>query len=108
VGEGEHRLTFPACFIVGDALASPHWVRVAQPGETNEKGEHKWWAHLEFQPQAIIHSTGALAMPDEPIGMFGDTVTVLEQAPADPSVTELPRASLDEIHTPPTPGSSVD
>ena len=68
----------------------------------------RWWAHLEFQPQAVIHSTGAWAMLDEPIGMFGDTVTVLEQAPADPSVTELPEACLDEIHTPPTPGSSVD
>ena len=115
VGEGNQRLTFPACYLVGDALRAPaqHWVRFASAEEEAQTG--RWYAPAGFQPAALLYENGVVAAPLWPIGLEGCKVSVLAQdltlseekpcADVNQDLTlseEKPCADVDEIKTPPT------
>ena len=63
VGEGDQRLTFPACYLVGDALRAPaeHWVRFASAEEEAQTG--RWYAPAGFQPAALVYENGVVDAP---------------------------------------------
>ena len=94
-------MTFPACYVVGDALLSPHWLRRkrAEDCEPFIAGQYK---PLEFQPLAMMHGNGIIAAQDDYMGMYGVEMTVLAQAPK-VTYEEIPPGGLSEVSTPPTP-----
>ena len=101
VGEGKDRLTFPARFLVGYALNQHvQWIRFATDDELQQN--EQYWRPLEFQPRCIIHKHGSVANNGEPIGMFGEEVQVLEQAPV-LKFYDKPLIDVMEVPTPPTP-----
>ena len=79
LGDGTDRLTFPPQWKVADVLNNMYWIRFATEEEKNAGGA--WWRAAAVQPWAVLHEGGILAMPGEPIGLFGDSVTVLAQCP---------------------------
>ena len=101
VGQGDQRLTFPACYLVGDALRAhaEHWVRFASAEEAAQTG--RWYAPAGFQPAALVYENGVVAAPTWPIGLEGCKVSVLAQDLT--RSEEKPCADVDEIKTPPTP-----
>ena len=106
VGEGDERLTFPSHFQVGEALASPHWIRFAEPSD----GTSKWYVILDPDraPKAIVYKDGTSAFEGQPIGMKGEWVTALVQPPTQPPITNGICLDLSDVKTPPTPGSASD
>ena len=66
VGEHEQRLTFPARYLVGDALAASNWIRFASDEEQAQTD--KWWAFAGIRPACILYANGVVAAPDMPIG----------------------------------------
>ena len=113
LGESEeNRLTFPQHWTSQQALNSGEWVRFATEVEKVGEAEEckKWWRPLGWTPKSILHSgRGGIAAPDEPMGMYGATVTVLPQAPVHNRVETTreasPSVNLNEIPTPNTPRS---
>ena len=103
VGEGDKRLTFPAYYLVGDALRSPaaHWLRFASAEEEAQTG--RWYAPAGFRPAAVVYENGVIAEPIWPVGLEGCTVSVLAQDPRPTLSEEKPCADVDGIKTPPTP-----
>ena len=77
VGEGDDLLTFPMNYLVESALVSPHWVRFATEAERSDDST-RWWRPLEFQPTAVIFASGAIAAPEDAIGLEGLSVTVVQ------------------------------
>ena len=57
-----------------------------------------------FIPQAIVHSTGQTASPEDAMGMFGSTVMVLPYKSMHEKryVDIRPNVDLSQIHTPPS------
>jgi hypothetical protein len=102
VGEKGTRneFTFPACLDIRSILSSPHWIRKATPDELVESAV--WWRYLNFQPMSIIYANGDPAWDNDPIGMHGDTVTVVAQA-VQRTFVIIDCADLTEVCTPPTP-----
>ena len=102
VGEGNQKLTFPAWYLVRDALASPHWITMDVPAGFATPYE------ITFQPRSIIFVNAKIAEPDDPIGLFGPVVTVWEQATESIFEDKEPNVDLEAISTPPSPGSEWD
>ena len=78
VGEGENRLTFPAGYVIKQALEAPIWIRFATTEEIAQTPAgflEQWWQELEFRPQAFCHCDGTPALENQPIGLRGDTIT---------------------------------
>ena len=101
VGEGAARGTIPAKITVAVVLGMMHWIRFKRPWEAS--GDGQWWDRLGWQPLSVVHSNGALAWPDDPIGLHGSTVTVLQHVARETTATtDAPQACLDEVCTPPT------
>ncbi len=107
MGEGTHRHTFWSGFLVKDALDSPHWVRKCNPGDVGPRiaGE---WRTLEFQPKAILHSNHTVALPEDPMGMYGDVVQVIAQEAAVMETTTATVPDVSDIPTPTTPSMSEE
>ena len=95
----EGDLTMPSSFRVHDVL-NKAWIRGASKEEKDQDG--KWYRLLEFQPGAVIHSNGAVAGPYDTLGLLGDHITVLQQAPV-VTFEAAPCADVDDVATPPTP-----
>jgi len=108
LGEKEQRLTFPMSYEVGAALWSKVWVRFAKEAEQALDG--KWYKELEIKPKTLLHSNGAIANPEDFIGLMGTTVQVLAQERAtDPnSGTSIPLMDLTGILTPASQSSRSD
>ena len=104
LGEGEERLTFPSHWTSQMMLNSGDWVRFATEAEMSDgsKDCEKWWRPLGRTVRTIVHSgAGGIVLPDDPVGMYGTTVTVLEQEPMDIPATKVPTPpNLDDIPTP--------
>ena len=107
VGEGVNRLTFPAGYVIKEAMDAPIWIRFATEKEIEEEtpaGFHgPWWREIDFKPRAFVHCDGTPAFENQPIGLRGDTITVLAQAIEPVPVEELPCIDVSGIETPPTP-----
>ena len=107
VGEGVNRLTFPAGFVIKEAMDAPVWIRFATQQEIEQEtpaGFHgRWWREIDFIPRAFCYCDGTLAFENQPIGLRGDTITALAQAPEPVLVKELPCIDVSGIDTPPTP-----
>ena len=107
VGEGVHRLTFPAGYVIKDAMNAPTWIRFATDKETAEEtavagSDAKWWRLIEnFKPRTFLYCDGTAAFENQPIGLRGDTVQVLAQAVMYPE--PKPCIDVSGIETPPTP-----
>ena len=106
VGEGVHRLTFPAGYVIKEAMDAPTWIRFATDKEIAEEtpaGYHApWWREIDFKPRAFVYCDGTAAFENQPIGLRGDTVTVLAQA-VENVLVESPCIDVSGIETPPTP-----
>ena len=66
LGAGEDVMTFPACFEVGMALCTPHWIRHCRPGDERPflAGRDKRLEDAdgaEVQPRSLIHDHGRVA-----------------------------------------------
>ena len=111
VGQGEHVLTFPACFEVDCALRSPHWIRRRQEGDKEPfiKEDYKVLQNAEgnmIQPSTFVHEHGLNAWPDDLMGMYGTTMTALFSIRREQVVEESPMADLSGVKTPPTPSEA--
>ena len=94
----------------GDFTMPPHyrdedvlhrtWIREATQEEKLQHG--KWYHVLNFQPAAVIHSNGTVAGRHDTLGLVGNRITVLAQAPVE-TLEEAPCADVDDVPTPPTP-----
>ena len=103
--------TLPSHIRIDTLLGITDWVKYAWTAD----GERRSWQPLGWQPAAIIHSNGILAMMNEELGFYGTTVTALSRAPSllapelapEVALELAPTASsepdLEEIRTPPTP-----
>ena len=107
VGEGVNRLTFPAGYVIKEAMDAPIWIRFATEKEIEEEtpaGFHgPWWREIDFKPRAFCYCDGTLAFENQPIGLRGDTITALVQAAEQPLVQALPCIDVSGIATPPIP-----
>ena len=98
VGEGNQRLTFPAKLRVGTVLGFYHWIKAAP------SGSQKWYVEMEdWRPKAVIFKDGRLAIPDDPIGKEGETVTIVDTVLTHLVVEDREMPSLEGIRTPRTP-----
>ena len=112
-GEGVNGLTFPAGYVIKQALDAPVdvWIRFATPEEIAETlaGFHApWFKEIDFKPKAFIHCDGTLAFEGQPMGLRGDTITALAQAAEQPLVQAKPCLDVAGIATPPTPRSDSE
>ena len=107
VGEGMNRLTFPAGYVIKEAMDAAVWIRFATDKEIAEETpagfQPRWWRELDFTPRAFVYSDGTTAFENQPIGLRGDTVHVLAQAVKQLPIKELPCIDVSGIETPPTP-----
>ena len=107
VGEGVNRLTFPAGYVIKEAMDAAVWIRFATDKEIAEETpagfQPRWWRELDFTPRAFVYSDGTTAFENQPIGLRGDTVHVLAQAVKQLPIKELPCIDVSGIETPPTP-----
>ena len=87
--------TFDACKKVKDILAG-YWVKILDPPVAGRS-----WAPSS-PPTSIVFPNGLLAGPEDPIGLFGDIVTVV-WSEVELSWEDKPCADLSGIQTPPTP-----
>ena len=98
VGEGDQRLTCPAKLITETVLGLCHWIKEATPGAP------KWYEILgDWKPAAIVLTNGRLANPDDPVGVHGDTITIIEAKISRGESQEAERADFAGVKTPTTP-----
>jgi hypothetical protein len=97
VGEHEQRLTFPACYMVGQALEASNWIRFASIEEQAQI--LTWWTFAQTRPACIVYANGVVAPHDMPIGFDAEYVTALAQEPQI-FYEDIPSGSLDDVHTP--------
>ena len=92
VGEGAQRLTCPSKLTVDRILGFQHWIK-----EDELLGDWK--------PTRIVFINGNVANPEDPVGMCGDTVWVVDTTPSDEEYyeDENPLIDLTELRTPRTP-----
>ena len=103
VGEGDHCLTFPFHLKVELVPGFDQWIKMAQPGSG------KRYEHLDrWRPRVIVFDNNCIANPEDPIGMKGDTVTMLDTyiPKQDEEIADLP--DLSGICTPSTPSIASD
>ena len=107
VGEGVNRLTFPAGYVIKDAMDAPIWIRFATEKEIEEETpagfNARWWREIDFKPRAFCYCDGTLAFENQPIGLCGPTITALAQTVEPELVQEIPCIDVSGIETPPTP-----
>ena len=64
VGEGVHRLTFPAGYVIKEAMDAPTWIRFATDKEIAEEtpaGYHApWWREIDFNRGPLFIAMGQL------------------------------------------------
>ena len=73
VGKGAQRLSFPFKLTVGQILGFQHWIKEASAGAP------KWHELLgDWNPTRIVFINGSVAFPEDPVGMCGDTVWVIQ------------------------------
>ena len=99
--------TFPAKYLVGDALANPDWIFVLTA--PNEFG--RLYEVMEKPTDSTLRikfSNGQLAQSTDYIGMHGDEVEIVitHTVEHDAGTYVAPNVDLDAIPTPPTPVSS--
>ena len=98
VGEGVHRLTFPSHLKVEQVLGFDHWVKRAPPGSA------KWYEHLDtWRPRVVVFKNNCIANPEDPIGMKGNAVTVLDTCVSRWVEERLDLPDLSGVLTPRTP-----
>ena len=100
VGEGAQRLTFPSKLTVDRILGFQHWIKEAPAGGP------KWYEILgDWKPTRIVFINGTVANPEDPVGMCGDTVWVVDTTPSYEEYyeDEKPLIDLTELRTPRTP-----
>ena len=98
VGEGDQRLTFPAKLRVETVLGFNHWIKEAPPGS------QKWYVQMgDWRPKAVIFEDGRMAVPEDPIGMKGETVTIVDTVITNVVDEDREMPSLEGIRTPRTP-----
>ena len=107
LGQGPEIGTFPASYLVGDALASQHWIFVLTA--PNEFG--RLYEVMEKPTDSTLRikfSNGQLAQSTDYIGMHGDEVEIVitHTVEHDAGTYVAPNVDLDAIPTPPTPVSS--
>ena len=91
--------TLPAHIDISTLLGIDDCVKYAWTTD----GERRWQP-LGWQPAAIIHSNGSVGMPNEEVGAYGKTVTVLRTSPGPLACPPTPtEPDLVSISTPPTP-----
>ena len=73
---------FPRKFLVGDALNGTKWICFASD-EEKVAGFQTWWMLSEVQADVLVHSDGAIALPDQPIGILGGHLTAYNTQGAD-------------------------
>ena len=61
-------------FLVGDALNGTKWICFASD-EEKVTGLQAWWMLSKVQPNVLVHSDRAIALPDQPIGILGGHLT---------------------------------
>ena len=92
--------TLPAHIDISTLLGIEDWVKYTGTAD----GEGRRWQPLGWQPKAVLHSNGAVAMPNEQLGTYGTTVTVLPSSPGPLACSAaLPQPDLAGVDTPPTP-----
>ena len=96
-GLGED-LRFPCSWTVRSALRSGLWMRRAT--EEEAKGSGEWYTLLDFEPKAIVHSNGAIALDHELLGDYGDIVTVVAQPHVVPRPNVLTNLGQGAVHCP--------
>ena len=104
VGEGDQRLTFPAKLRVETVLGFNHWIKEAPAGS------QKWYVQMgDWRPKTVIFEDGRMAVPEDPIGMKGETVTTVDTVITHVVDEDREMPSLEGIRTPRTPsvGGSV-
>ena len=100
VGEGDNKLTFPADWVVAEALGHKNWIRRATVEELQQDAQ--WWRFAEFEPKALIHCDGSIALEFQPMGLLGDMLTALQEAQEQPW-EDKSCADLSDVPTPTTP-----
>ena len=109
VGEKDRRLTFPVYLTVADVLGMSHWIRFATGEELSETpvgftlSQQQWWRELEFRPKSLVHANGAIAHPEDLLGLYGTYLTALYTGLGGPELEANPCADVSAINTPPTP-----
>ena len=74
--------TMPSHWRVRDLFDPKHaWIRQATEEEKAQHG--KWYHVLNFKPAAVIHSNGTVAGRHDTLGLVGNRITVLAQAPVE-------------------------
>ena len=103
VGEGDQRLTFPSRLKVEQVLGFDHWIKAAPPGA------EKWYELLgTWRPRLVVFKNGCIGNPEDPIGMKGDTVTVLDTHVTQEVDETRGAQDLTEIQTPRTPSEASE
>ena len=70
VGHGPDILSFPRSYIVGDALQSPHWVRLSTHEELSMDPLRKFQIlSQERSPRFVIFDTGEFAYEGQCLGL---------------------------------------
>ena len=100
VGEGDHDLTFPADWLIAEALEQKHWIRRATAEELQQ--DAKWWRFIDRAPKALISTEAGIMFEFQTMGWFGDVLTAIQEAP-EQSWEDKSCDDLSDVPTPPTP-----
>ena len=102
--------TFPAYYSIKNALASTHWIKVAQDVDVAEDEIISSYTDtgmaivsLNKPATCIVFANNEPAVLEDPIGLHGGVVTVLFTQVAAQVCEDKPCMDLDGIETPPTP-----
>ena len=108
---GLDNFSFPASYMIKDALRDEHWVKHVQ--EVNiaadesiigsDKDTGIAIVRLNKLATCILFSNNERAPPDDPIGLHGGVVTVLFTPVEGEVFQTISCADVDGIDTPPTP-----
>ena len=104
VGHGPDILSFPGSYIVGDALQSPHWVRLSTPAELSMDPVRKFQILSQEQRlRFLIFDTSEFAYEGQCLGFRGGIMTVLAAAAyTPPPPYHVPLINFDGVNTPPS------
>ena len=100
VGEGDHKLTFPADWSIAEALEQKHWIRWATAEEFQQ--DAKWWRFIDWAPKALISTEARIMFEFQKMGECGDALTALQKAP-EQRWEDKSCDDVSDVPTPPTP-----
>ena len=105
---GHPNFTFRAGYLVKDALADPHWVKLALQEDVAEDEIISGYTDtgmaiviLNKPATGIVFANNEPAGPEDPIGLHGGVVTVLFTQVAAEVCEDVPCMDVDGIETPP-------